>query len=220
MQDIMTLFDTRASTDPDVTPRRRRWILLAGLATATASHDLDALDVLINQAEGIATQTEMEEVLLQTLLFAGFPRTIEALAVLRKTHEKPQSDHSAMKLDRSKGEQTCRRIYADRYTRLLKNMDHLHPDLTDWMLADGYGRVLSRPGLDIETREICVVATLMATGMLPQFKAHLRGCLNLGISEQDILWLTNRFAPIIAADAPGEFMRIRDALLRSEQPET
>ncbi len=65
------------------------------------------------------------------------------------------------------------------------------------MIDMGYGQVLSRPGLDLPTREYCVLAVLMATGMHRQLKAHLWGARNLGLGRDGIVWLTNRLGPII-----------------------
>jgi alkylhydroperoxidase/carboxymuconolactone decarboxylase family protein YurZ len=41
----------------------------------------------------------------------------------------------------------------------------------------GYGRVMSRPGLDLPLRELCVVAVLSGQHVEPQLESHLRGAL-------------------------------------------
>ena len=46
----------------------------------------------------------------------------------------------------ARGKALCRRIYGPVYDRMIARMAGFHPDLADWILADGYGRVLSRPG--------------------------------------------------------------------------
>ena len=48
------------------------------------------------------------------------------------------------------------------------------------MLAEGYGKVLGRPGLALEVRELCIVAILAGQDAAPQLYAHLRGALNVG----------------------------------------
>ena len=140
----------------------------------------------------------VEELILQTLLFAGFPRTIEALKVLRRLEPTPSRSKGVAEPD-SQGAATSARIYGDRYPRLLDCMDQLHPDLTRWMIRDGYGRVLSRPGPHLLQRQCAVVGALMVMGMLEQFRAHLRGLLNTGLDRDGILWLTNTFQIIIPA---------------------
>ncbi|PIZ68119.1 MAG: hypothetical protein COY19_04430, partial [Candidatus Marinimicrobia bacterium CG_4_10_14_0_2_um_filter_48_9] len=61
-------------------------VILGGVSGLTADHKprilSDWLKMTFNSDH--VSITEVEEVILQTLLFAGFPRTIEALTVLRK----------------------------------------------------------------------------------------------------------------------------------------
>jgi 4-carboxymuconolactone decarboxylase len=57
----------------------------------------------------------------------------------------------------------------------------LHPALDSWMVVDGYGKVLSRPGLDLPRRELCIVAACAAMGQDRQLHSHLRGALNVGV---------------------------------------
>jgi hypothetical protein len=47
-------------------------------------------------------------------------------------------------------------------------MEQLHPVLDAMMLEHGYGRVLSRPGLSLRLRELCVIAALAGQDVAPQ----------------------------------------------------
>ena len=78
------------------------------------------------------------------------------------------------------GEAVCRRVYSGNYEKLRKNVRDLHPALDRWMILEGYGKVLSRPAVDLATRELCIVASLAVTGWEPQLHSHLRGALNAG----------------------------------------
>lgn len=184
----------------------QRVVLFSAVSALTASNQLKILERWLVLAFKQISILELEEVILQTLLFAGFPRTIEALAVLRKLapNSVPQKNHRRFPT-RTEGEITCKRIYGTKFDRLLANMDRLHPDLTRWILEDGYGRVMSRKGLDLKTRELAVFIVLMATGMFNQFKAHWYGMLNVGWLKDDIIWLTNCFAFIIPTEIRDEF---------------
>jgi 4-carboxymuconolactone decarboxylase len=51
------------------------------------------------------------------------------------------------------------------------------------MILEGYGKVLSRPGLDLQRRELCIVAACAATAQDRQLQSHLRGALNVGVSR-------------------------------------
>jgi 4-carboxymuconolactone decarboxylase len=48
------------------------------------------------------------------------------------------------------------------------------------MIVDGYGKVLSRPGLDIARRELCVVAVCAVARQDRQLHSHLHGALHVG----------------------------------------
>src|SRR4029078_12900943 len=53
-----------------------------------------------------------------------------------------------------------------------------------WMVRDGYGRVLSRPGLDLVRRELCVIAETAVLEAGPQMLSHWKCALNAGASMQ------------------------------------
>ena len=69
------------------------------------------------------------------------------------------------------------------YERLRVNIRALHPLLDDWMIEEGYGKVLSRPALDLPRRELCIVAACVATGQDRQLQSHLHGCRNAGVAH-------------------------------------
>ncbi|NQV16369.1 hypothetical protein HQ531_12985, partial [bacterium] len=180
----------RESLSAELDPQRKRMLLLGVLVVATTLNDGSALDEWLPSCNGILDQEAIEEAVLQTLLFAGFPKAIEALKHVRRYFpqtgsEKHVEDHQTA------GNKTSRIIYGKHHQRLKEVMDELHPDLRRWMIEDGYGRVLSRRGLSLQDREISVVASLMASGMVNQFRAHVRGALFSGLKAVDIIWFTN-----------------------------
>ena len=54
------------------------------------------------------------------------------------------------------------------------------------MIAEGYGHVLSRPALDIKTRELAVVSSISTMGSNRQLNSHVRGCRNVGCDDLEI----------------------------------
>jgi 4-carboxymuconolactone decarboxylase len=72
------------------------------------------------------------------------------------------------------------------YDRLRVNIRELHPALDVWMIVEGYGKVLSRPGLDLKRRELCVVAVCAALGQERQLHSHLHGALNAGATPAEV----------------------------------
>lgn len=62
------------------------------------------------------------------------------------------------------------------------------PDFARLLIEFPFGDIYSRPGLDLRTRELIVVAALTAMGnATPQLKVHLHGARNVGCSEQEIV---------------------------------
>jgi 4-carboxymuconolactone decarboxylase len=77
-------------------------------------------------------------------------------------------------------------VYGEMYERLRVNIRGLHPELDEWMIVEGYGKVLSRPGLDLARRELCIVAACAATKQDRQLHSHLHGALNVGVAAKTL----------------------------------
>ncbi|HEY3331490.1 MAG TPA: carboxymuconolactone decarboxylase family protein [Capsulimonadaceae bacterium] len=62
------------------------------------------------------------------------------------------------------------------------------PALGEMIVSFAYGDVMARPGLDVKTRQICIVAMLAAMGghTAPELKAHIRGALRVGWTKDEI----------------------------------
>ena len=52
------------------------------------------------------------------------------------------------------------------------------------MIVEGYGKVLSRPGLDLARRELCIVAACAASRQERQLHSHLHGARNVGVAPR------------------------------------
>jgi 4-carboxymuconolactone decarboxylase len=87
---------------------------------------------------------------------------------------------------RARGEATCATVYGPMYDRLRVNIRELHPALDEWMIEEGYGRVLGRPGLDLKRRELCITAVCAATEQDRQLHSHLHGALHAGASTGEV----------------------------------
>jgi 4-carboxymuconolactone decarboxylase len=134
----------------------------------------------------------IEEVVLQSYLFAGFPRALNAAREWRRVSGRPapHADAGAVYADadswRDRGERTCAVVYGQFYERLRHNIRDLHPALDAWMIVEGYGKVLSRPELDLKRRELCIVAVCAAAEQDRQLHSHLHGARNAGASPDEI----------------------------------
>jgi 4-carboxymuconolactone decarboxylase len=157
--------------------------LVRAAAIVSAGND-DAVRQSMLASAGVVPDLWMEELLLQTYLFAGFPRALNAMREWRRLRPVvPSTDHDREPDEyREDGERTCAAVYGSMYERLRENIRALHPRLDDWMISEGYGKVLSRPGLDLQRRELCIVAACAASNQDRQLHSHLHGALNVGVS--------------------------------------
>jgi 4-carboxymuconolactone decarboxylase len=164
---------------------------LVRLAAAIAASDEGTIRACMTDAVPVVRQPWVEELILQSYLFAGFPRALNAAREWRRVSGAPAPDSDeADELWRAgddwaeRGKGICRLVYGPAYERLRHNIRALHPALDAWMITEGYGKVLSRPGLDLARRELCVVAACVAGGHERQLHAHLHGALNVGASPE------------------------------------
>ena len=87
-----------------------------------------------------------------------------------------------------KGLETVRKIDAEGQARLEAVLADIAPDLYRYIVEFAFGDVISRPGLDLRTREIATVSALTAMGnATPQLRVHLGAALNAGCTRAEIV---------------------------------
>lgn len=154
-----------------------------------------------------------DELVLQSVLMVGYPRALSAAVQWRLATGQPASGHEdGTDLTQigqwlARGEATCRTIYGANYEKLRNNVASLHPALDAWMVSEGYGRTLSRPGLDLMRREFCVIAQVTVLEAEPQLHSHLRGARNAGADRAAIAAVLD--ATAVEASAPAMAMARR-----------
>lgn len=72
---------------------------------------------------------------------------------------------------------------------VVKWFDEFSPDLARLVVEHTFGKVWTRPGLDMRSRSLVTMATLVALNRGAQLRVHIRGALNLGIPEKEIVEL-------------------------------
>ena len=160
-------------------PTRR----LVRLSALVVLGDWDGLTALRAAAPEGEPDRAWREVVLQSHLFAGFPRLVEAYEVLDAAgglgawdEDEGDGDHDF----EARGAALFERIYADNADGVRARLATFHPDYHRWIAQHAYGRVLARPGLGAEVRELCAVAALLALGQDRQLASHARGAVRCG----------------------------------------
>ena len=94
-----------------------------------------------------------------------------------------------------RGLEVVRRIDAEGAGRLEEALKDIAPDLYRYIIGFAFGDVISRPGLDLKTREIVTVSALSAMGNAqPQLRVHLNAALNAGCSRAELVELIMQIA--------------------------
>jgi len=166
---------------------------LVRLAAAIAAGEEPSMrQAMADVLEAATEHGWVEELLLQSILMTGYPRALVAFGLWRKvsgTHapvDDADADYANLSEWESRGEQTCARVYGGNYAKLRRNVRDLHPAVDRWMLIEGYGRTLGRPGLDLLRRELCTVAQTAVLQTHRQLHSHLRGALHSGATFQQV----------------------------------
>jgi 4-carboxymuconolactone decarboxylase len=202
MMDASGDHDTMGSSGPlDV--ETLALVRLAGIISAGTEPQVRES---LTRATTVCRPQWVEEVLLQSYLFAGFPRALNAAREWRRISGRaaPESDEGE-NFDnaprwRTEGETTCATVYGPFYDRLRNNIRQLHPALDAWMIVDGYGKVLSRPALDLRRRELCVVAACALARQDRQLHSHLYGALHAGASRAEVQHAIDSVSDLLGAD--------------------
>ena len=153
------------------------------------------------------------EIVLQSYLFCGFPRMLEALFnfselipaeayLARPGDEAGRLRYSPEEVEafEKDGRALIRRVYAEHHEKLERAVTAMSPEVYRWMVMEGYGKTLSRPGLDIITRELAVIGALTVDRRARQLRAHLRGVTHVGAEPALVEETLSRIEPLCDPD--------------------
>jgi 4-carboxymuconolactone decarboxylase len=174
---------------------------LVRLSAVVAAGSEQEIREMMSTSAAVVPPVWIEELLLQTYLFAGFPRALNAMREWRRLQPVAATNSAPGNVEQwqSDGEATCSAVYGTMYDRLRENIRALHPQLDDWMIKEGYGKVLSRPELDLQRRELCIVAACAAQEQDRQLHSHLRGALNVGVAPAVVTAAIDSLGDVLGA---------------------
>ncbi|HEX6626332.1 MAG TPA: carboxymuconolactone decarboxylase family protein [Gemmatimonadaceae bacterium] len=205
---------TGAEARTNVAPLGAELRHLVRIAGAIAGSPEGQMRAIMSDSIDEVDPVAVEEIILQSYLFAGFPRALNAARAWRAVSSRPapEEDENAagdgIAQWRKRGEETCRIVYGEMYEKLRENIRDLHPALDEWMIIDGYGKVLSRPYVDLRTRELCVVAACATSGQQRQLHSHLHGALNAGSPAPEIAAVLDALNDLISRDDLARYKQL------------
>lgn len=203
-------------TDINLSPKE----LLPLIAAASALRKMSLLRELIIQAKIRRLPfSKIYEALLQNYLFAGYPVALLSLKILKEVFPKKKYSRNAdMNLYhfRKMGEINCKKIYGDKYFKLISNVKKFSPDLAEWLVLEGYGKVLGRRGLSLKDRELCIVAVLTVMKFGDQLYSHINGAFRTGASIKEIAKVIQNLS-FISSKTKSEFgMKVLNRYLKEK----
>lgn len=71
---------------------------------------------------------------------------------------------------------------------IIEGVKDICPDFASMAIEWGFGSIFNRPGLDIKSRELAIIASCVTLGnAIPQLLAHIEAAINVGASKQEIV---------------------------------
>lgn len=167
---------------------------MSAIACNEAKGDLVSLESAIhNGLEAELTVSQIKEALSQLYAYTGFPRSLNALGVLKNVVESRKSKDKRVIM----GEDAS--PLGDEYDALKegtrvqtqltgKPFNYEFAPATDYYLkAHLFGDIFARENLTYADRELITVSALSGLeGVEPQLKAHIAGARNMGVTEEQL----------------------------------
>ncbi len=124
--------------------------------------------------------SKIYETLLQNYFLLAILQHLLSLKILKEMYpNKKFAEAADMNLYhfRKRGEANCIKVYGHKFEKLIKNVKNFSPDMAEWLVLEGYGKVLGRKGLNFKEREFCIVAVLTVLKFEDQLYSHINGAV-------------------------------------------
>jgi len=137
------------------------------------------------------TPVELREAVYQCAPFIGFPRTLNAVAVVNEVVTARGIDlplpnqATTTEEDRFEAGRAIQiPIYGDEIAESVAGLPEPYREAVPrFLTAFGFGDFYTRTGLDVPTRELLILCLLVTLGQATQIRAHVIGNLRLGNSK-------------------------------------
>lgn len=186
-------------------------VRLARLAVSVVLADWQELRRVRESAGPNEPDRRWRETMLQAHLFCGIPRTLAAFARLADCGGlgEPDPDEVQFEADMpERGQVLFDQIYGNGSERVKDELRGHHEDLAHWILGHAYGRVLTRPGLSADRRELLAVASLAALGQERQLASHARGAVRCGATVEEVLEVLENVGDLIGEERTQRARRV------------
>ena len=177
---------------PGTTLKEKEIAVVAGLTAM--GNAAPQLKVHINGALNVGVSTEeLVEVILQMSSYSGFPSAINGINTLKEVLQEKNIDFQPVPETQEgdrfiQGAEWLGKLDENQVDVLKENFQGIAPDLTEFVVAFGYGDIYSRKNLDPKLRQIATIAALTCMGTAqPQLAFHIRAGLNVGLTREEVI---------------------------------
>lgn len=71
---------------------------------------------------------------------------------------------------------------------IVNGLKDICPDLATMTIEWGFGKIFSRKGLDLKTRELAIIASCVTLGTaVPQLLAHIEAAFTVGATREEVV---------------------------------
>ena len=168
----------------------------------TAVGDLENLKNSLNEGlDKKLTINEIKEILVQSYAYAGFPRSLNGINTFigvlnerEKNNIKDEIGKEASPIENNinrneYGEKVRTSLTGSRSTPAYAKFA---PVIDDFLKEHLFADIFMRDNLDYMSRELTTISILAGLGNVnPQLAAHMNICLNLGMTENQLIEFTN-----------------------------
>ena len=138
-------------------------------------------------------------------MFAGFPSALISLKNFNKivSAEKKYDGYDLHNYTK-RGINNCRIIYGEKFDKLIVNIKGFSPEMAEWLIVEGYGKVLGRKGLSLKEREVCIISILATLKFKDQLYSHINGLVRLKVKSNSIKKIFDNLS-LISAKSSAKF---------------
>lgn len=160
------------------------------IACHEARGDQSSLAIAIGEGfDAALTANQMKEALSQLYAYTGFPRSLNALGTLKKVMEQRGDVEMGTESSPLPNNYDALKQGTEVQTKLSGqpfNYDFC-PAEDYYLKAHLFGDIFARDLLTHADRELVTVSALSGLeGVMPQLQAHVRGALNMGVTEEQL----------------------------------
>lgn len=86
------------------------------------------------------------------------------------------------------GKAMLQRVDAEAADSVMASLHTIAPDVAKMILEFAFNDIYMRSGLSLQQRELITITSLLTQGdTADQLRVHLNGCLNVGLSQKEIV---------------------------------